>query len=171
MQQSIPTNPEGRCRFLGILLADMAADMRFKKAVNLHYRYSPNAEMFVIWALSEAGDQDKNFNIYLDDTPETFERKIADLGRWADGVMTENKTHKEMINYLTDQGFKIQDGKLVKELNKDLDLFIQIRDGKLAEGGITKVQMDNDGHVMYDIDGKYISELIYGFDTDGVERL
>jgi hypothetical protein len=169
--KNIPTNPEARLRFLGILLADMAADMRFKKGVNLHYRYSPNAELFAVWTLSEAGDQYKDFNIYLDDSPETFERKIADLGKWADGVMTETKNHKEMINYLTDQGFKIQDGKLVKELNKDLDLFIQIRDGKLAEGGITKVQMDNDGHVMYDIDGKYISELIYGFDTDGVERL
>jgi hypothetical protein len=169
--KNIPTTPEGRCRFLGILLADLAADMRFKKAVNLHYRYSPKAELFAIWTLSEAGDQDKDFNIYLDDSPETFERKIADLGKWADGVMTETKKHKEMINYLTEQGFKIQDGKLVKELNKELDLFIQIRDGKLAEGGITKVQMDTDGHVMYDIDGKYISELIYGFDTDGVERL
>jgi hypothetical protein len=169
--KNIPTNPEARLRFMGILLADMSADMKYKKAVNLHYRYSPNAELFQIFTISETLDLEKNFSIYLDDTQETFERKIADLGKWADGVMTENKTHKEMINYLTEQGFKIQDGKLVKELNKDLDLFIQIRDGKLAEGGITKVQMDNDGHVMYDIDGKYISELIYGFDTDGVERL
>jgi hypothetical protein len=169
--KNIPTNPEARLRFLGILLADMAADMRFKKGVNLHYRYSPNAELFQIFTISETGDLEKNFSIYIDDTPETFERKIADLGRWADGVMTENKTHKEMINYLTDQGFKIQDGKLVKELNKDLDLFIQIRDGKLAEGGILRAKTDEQGEFMFDKKGKYIMELIYGFDTDGVERL